>query len=58
MQYYEAVILPPCAVQIHYNNNGDDGCVFIFVECMERCRVGRVRTVGAFVLLVYAYACI
>ena len=39
-------------------HNGDDGCVFIFVECMERCGVGRGRTgegkrVGACVRLYY-----
>ena len=50
MQYYEAVILPPCAVQIHYNND-DDGCAFILVECMEHCRVGRVRIASTFVLV-------
>ena len=34
--------------------NGDDDCVFMFVECMMECRrVGRGRTGGTFVL-VYA----
>ena len=27
-----------CAVQIHYNVDG--GSVIMFVECIERCRVG------------------
>ena len=33
------VVMPlPCAVQIHYNgDDGDDGCNFIFVQCMGRC---------------------
>ena len=37
-------------VHIHYYNNGDDVCTFIiFVECMERCCVGCVRTASTFV---------
>ena len=44
------VISPSCAVQIHYISD-DDGCAFMFVECMERCRVGRGRTASTFVLL-------
>ena len=32
-------------------HNGDDGCAFIFVDCMKRCGVGRVRTIGLFVLV-------
>ena len=30
---YEVVMLPSCAVQIHYNVDG--GCAFIFVECIQ-----------------------
>ena len=37
------------AVQINYNV--DYGCVFMFVECMERCRVGPGRTARTFVLV-------
>ena len=46
---YEVLMSPSCAVQIHYN--GDDGSVFIFVECVERCRVGPGRTERTFVLV-------
>ena len=46
---YEVVMPPSCAVSIHYN--GDDGCAFVLVECMERCRVDPERTVGTFVLV-------
>ena len=46
---YEVVMSPSCAVQIHYN--GDDGCAFIFVVCMERCRVGPGTTERSFVLV-------
>ena len=38
-----------CAVQIHYNI--DDGCVFIFVECLTRCRIGPGRTDRTFLLV-------
>ena len=36
------------AVQMHYNDY-DDGCVFMFIEFMEPCRVGPGRTESAFV---------
>ena len=45
----EVVLSPSCTVQIHYN--GDSRSTFIFVEWMERCRVGPGRTGGTFVLL-------
>ena len=45
----EVVMSLSCAVQIHYN--GDDACALIFVECMERCRVGPERTASMFVLV-------
>ena len=49
---YEVVISPWCAVQIHrVHYNGDDGCAFMFVECMKRCRIGPGRTGSAFVLV-------
>ena len=43
-----------CAVQIYYND--DNGCAraFVFVECMEPCRVCPGRTGGAFVLIMCA----
>ena len=50
MIQYEVVISPWCDVQIRYNN-GDDGCTLMFVECMERSRVGPGRTNSAFVLV-------
>ena len=34
---YTVVIPFSCALSINYN--GDDRCAFIFVECMQRCRV-------------------
>ena len=49
MQYEVVMMQPSRALQIHYN--GDDGCAFILVAYMERCRVGLVRTVGTFVLV-------
>ena len=38
------------AVRMHYNNNADGDCAFMFVECVERYCVGPGRTDGAFVL--------
>ena len=46
---HEVLMSLSCAVQIHYN--GDDGCAFIVVECMERCRVGPGRKGGTFTLV-------
>ena len=47
--YYEIVTSPPCAVQINYN--GDDGCAFTFVECMEVCQDHWIQTDSTFVLV-------
>ena len=46
---YEAVIPPWCAVQILYNCN--DGCSFIFVECMKRCHACRRCTNSKYVCI-------
>ena len=46
---YEVVMSPSYAVQIYYN--GDDGCAFILVACMERFRVGPERTACTFALV-------
>ena len=46
---YEVVIVPWCVVQIHYNV--DDGCTFVFVECMARYSVGAGWTARTFVLV-------
>ena len=53
---YEVVISPWCEVKIYYN--GDDGCVFVFVECMERCHGDPGRLAGAFILTIWScYLC-
>ena len=40
------------------NYNVDGGCVFMFVQCMVRCRVDPGRTVSAFVLVcVWIWSC-
>ena len=46
--YWSYVISSSCTVQLHFN--GNDGCVFIPVECTERCGVC-VRTDRTFVLV-------
>ena len=49
-QYYEVIHSPWCVIQMYYYN-GDAGCVSIFIQCMQRCHVGRVRTESTFVLV-------
>ena len=46
------VVTPPCMLSEYTTIDGDDGCTFMFVECMGRCRgAGPGRTGSTFVLV-------